>query len=96
MTKKKLRFALLARVSTEEQGKKGHSINEQVRQCKRAIQSLDGKLVKTYKGQQHSTKGSDTYLLDEIVEDAQTTKWDALLTAFPDRFSRDNVKASQG
>lgn len=95
-TKKQLKFALLARVSTEEQGKRGHSIDEQVRQCERAIDSLNGKLVKTYAGQQHSTKGADTYLFDEILQDALTNKWDALLTAFPDRFSRDNVKASQG
>ena len=60
MTDKQLRFAPLVRVSTEDQEKKGESLEIQKADIERAIKAPGGVLVSDpwrYSGQEHATAG---------------------------------------
>jgi site-specific DNA recombinase len=96
--KKKLRFAILIRVSSERQAKKGESLRTQKAQIESAVESLDGRIVKRYGGQEHATAGWEHAQVDQLVADAQKKPrpFDAIMVTHPDRWSRDNVKSETG
>ncbi|MBE9546921.1 MAG: recombinase family protein [Proteobacteria bacterium] len=92
---KKLRFAPLIRVSTEGQAKRGESLYTQRKQLKSAIESLDGTVYQWYAGQEHATPDQERKILNELIQDAQHQKFDAVMVADMSRWSRDNRKSKK-
>lgn len=98
MTNKPLRFAVLIRVSTERQAKKGESLLTQQKQTNEAVKHLGGTITHTYAGQEHATEGWEREQLDKLLADAQKKPrpFDAVIVADPSRWSRDNVASDTG
>jgi len=100
MSKKirKLRFAALIRVSTERQSKRGESLKIQENQIREAIKKRDGILSEDciYKGQEHSCPGNERKILDQLLNDANCGKFDAVIVADISRWGRDNKKCKEG
>lgn len=95
---KPLRFAALIRVSTEKQERKGESLRTQTGQVEVAVESLSGKIVTRYAGQEHATAGWERQQLDKLLADAAKSRrpFDAVIVADPSRWSRDNVASETG
>lgn len=88
-----LKFACLARVSTETQEKKGESLDTQETQIRNAVRSVGGELFKLYRGQEHATSGHDRLILDKLLSDASNNLFDAVMIADVSRWSRDNRRS---
>jgi site-specific DNA recombinase len=97
-TKKSIRFAALIRVSTERQEKQGESLRTQRTQIENAVDSLGGKISAWYGGQEHGTPGWEKAEVNRLLSDAskQRKKFDAVMVAHPDRWSRDNLDSEKG
>jgi site-specific DNA recombinase len=93
---KKLRFASLVRVSSEQQEKEGESLPVQRAANQRDIDLLGGVLVGSYGGQEHATPGWEKKEIDRLIADAARDQFDAVIVAHADRWSRDNAKSAQG
>jgi DNA invertase Pin-like site-specific DNA recombinase len=91
--KRKMLFAPLIRVSTEEQKKRGESLRVQKEQLTRAIEALGGEVYHWYAGQEHATPDSERRILEQLMRDAQAGKFDAVIVADLSRWSRDNEKS---
>jgi DNA invertase Pin-like site-specific DNA recombinase len=92
---KPLRFANLIRVSTEKQEKKGESLRTQQTNNARDVKRLGGTIVGTYGGQEHGTPEWERKELDRLLADAVKGAFDAIIVAYPDRWSRDNERSKQ-
>jgi len=95
----KLRFAPLVRVSTEKQEKMGESLRTQQAQIQQAVKALSGVLIPDpwrYSGQEHATPGFEKKRFDQLLKDAGRGLFDAVIVCDPSRWSRDNLKSSQG
>lgn len=92
----KLKFAALRRVSTERQKKKGESLAVQKEQIELAVEVHGGKIVKWYGGQEHGTEGFEKQQIKRLLSDAEKGKFDAVICAHPDRWSRDNAQHAEG
>lgn len=95
-SKAPLRFGALIRVSTEKQAKRGESLSVQRKQIEAAVQSLAGKVHGWYGGAEHATAGFEKKEVDRLLADATRKRFDAVIVATPDRWSRDNLKSQQG
>jgi DNA invertase Pin-like site-specific DNA recombinase len=95
-TTQRLRFGCLTRVSTEAQEKHGESLRTQKKQITEAVQALGGVIAGWYGGQEHATPGHERKELDRLLADAAKGKFDAVIVANADRWSRDNVKSQSG
>jgi DNA invertase Pin-like site-specific DNA recombinase len=95
-TTQRLRFGCLTRVSTEAQEKHGESLRTQKKQITEAVQALGGVAAGWYGGQEHATPGHERKELDRLLADAAKGKFDAVIVASADRWSRDNVKSQSG
>lgn len=98
-TTKQLRFAPLIRVSTEEQEKKGESLNTQKEQIIAHVKVLGGVIPDhcwQYSGQEHATPDQERELLTQLLADAERDLFDAVIVTDPSRWSRDNLKNEQG
>lgn len=98
---KPIRFAPLARVSSESQKKKGSSLTVQKEQITDFVDMLGGIISKTcwkYSGQESALPSieKERKLLDQLLEDADKNKFDAVIVCDTSRWSRDNVKSKQG
>jgi site-specific DNA recombinase len=93
---KPLRFAALIRVSTKEQAQFGESLRTQKADIEADVKSLGGKVVEWYGGQEHATPGHSTTEVDRLLADAAKHKFDAMIVAHQDRWSRDNLKSKIG
>lgn len=95
---KRLRFAALRRVSTEQQEKDGESLRTQTNDIQDVVTCLGGVIVEWYGGQEHATPGHEKKELHRLLSDAQKTpsRFDAVIVAHPDRWSRDNTTSRQG
>lgn len=93
---KPLRFACLIRVSTERQEKRGESLRTQHKANERDVARLGGTVVGVYGGQEHGTAGWERKELDRLLADAARGRFDAVIVAYADRWSRDNVRSEQG
>jgi site-specific DNA recombinase len=93
-----LRFALLIRVSTEKQAKKGESLRTQETQLIEAVSRLSGIISVKYAGQEHATPGWERAQLEALLADAggKSRLFDAVMVADPSRWSRDNVVSEKG
>jgi site-specific DNA recombinase len=94
----KLRFGALIRVSTEGQTteKRKESLPVQRANITQDVESLGGKIVEWYGGQEHATPGYEKKEIDRLLADAAKGKFDAFICDKNDRWSRDNTKSSQG
>ena len=92
-TTKPIRFATLIRVSTEAQEKKGESLRTQTKQLTGYVESLGGKIIKSFGGQEHGVEGYERLELNMLLADAQEQKFDAVIVTDADRWSRDNEKS---
>lgn len=99
MATKPLRFAILIRVSTEKQEKRGESLLTQRKQLVAAVKSLGGVLVTCYgdEGHEHATRGWEREQLKRLLQDAgrNPRPFDALMVTDPSRWSRDHVQSEQ-
>ena len=95
---KALRFGALIRVSTEGQTpeKRKESLPVQRDEIEKAVESLGGKIVEFYGGQEHGTSGYEKKEIDRLLADAAKGRFDAFICDKNDRWSRDNTKSSQG
>jgi site-specific DNA recombinase len=96
---KTLRFAPIIRVSTEEQEKKGESLNTQTSQIIGYVDYLKGVIPEycwRYKGQEHATPNQERAILDQLLSDADKDIFDAVIVVNLDRWSRDNKKSKEG
>lgn len=94
--KKRLRFAPLVRVSTEQQEKLGESLRTQRSQNEQNVELLGGTIVGWYGGQEHATPGWEKKEIDRLIADAAKGKFDAIIMNNADRWSRDNTKSTEG
>jgi DNA invertase Pin-like site-specific DNA recombinase len=90
---RKILFAPLIRVSTEQAGRKGESLRTQKAQLSHAIEALGGKVYHWYEGQEHATPEYERRILEQLMADAQARKFDAVMVADISRWSRDNGKS---
>jgi DNA invertase Pin-like site-specific DNA recombinase len=93
---KGLRFAALIRVSTERQEQQGESLRTQRDGIVRDAERLAGRIVGWYGGQEHATDGWERAEVDRLIADADKGKFDAVIVAYADRWSRDNAKSKAG
>lgn len=93
-----LRFAVLCRVSTEAQERRGESLKNQAEQMATAVATLGGTITREYAGQQHATAGYEHQLVEKLLHDARLKRkpFDAVMVADPSRWSRDNVANETG
>lgn len=96
MTRKSLRFAAIIRVSTERQAEEGESLRTQLAQLERDVVHLGGTIAGWYGGQEHATPGHEKAEIDRLLTDAMAGKFDAVIVAHADRWSRDNTKSREG
>ena len=96
MAKRSLRFAALVRVSTEQQEKTGESLRTQRAEVERCVREIGGRIVESYGGQEHATPGHEKKEVDRLIRDAAKGKFDAVIVAHADRWSRDNAKSMEG
>lgn len=92
---RKILFALLVRVSTEQQERQGESLRVQKEHLTGAVESLGGGIYRWYEGQEHATPDYERRILESLMEDAQARKFDAVMVADLSRWSRDNGKSKQ-
>jgi site-specific DNA recombinase len=93
---KQLRFASLVRVSTERQERQGESLRTQCNGNERDVERLGGVIAGWYGGQEHATPGWERAEVDRLIADAAKCKFDAVIVAYADRWSRDNLKSKEG
>ena len=93
---KMLRFAALCRVSTEGQEDRGESLRTQRTHIERDMGILEGHVVTWYGGAEHATPGYETGEVARLIADAAKGKFDAVIVAHADRWSRGNQLADQG
>jgi DNA invertase Pin-like site-specific DNA recombinase len=91
-----LRFACLIRVSTERQEKQGESLATQRAANARDVAGMGGTIVAWYGGQEHGTAGWEHREVDRLIADAAKGRFDAVVVAYADRWSRDNAKSKAG
>lgn len=83
-----LRFALYARVSTEQQ-LGGASLEAQKAAIKQAVTGLGGAIVEEYGGQEHAMPGYERAEFDRMLSDVKKRRFDAVCVYDPSRWSRD-------
>jgi DNA invertase Pin-like site-specific DNA recombinase len=91
-----LRFAVLIRVSSEQQSKRGESLQTQRKNLEMNVEFLGGVIVKHYSGQEHATEGYERALMDQLLKDADAGMFDAVMVDDVSRWSRDTLKALEG
>lgn len=96
---KELRFAPLIRVSTEGQEKRGESLSTQKKNIIRSVKYLNGTIPEgcwKYCGQEHATPDHERKLLDMLLADSGSNKFDAIILDDATRWARDNLKSEIG
>jgi site-specific DNA recombinase len=94
--KQPLRFAALIRVSTEKQAKQGQSLATQKKELVDAVPRHGGNIVEWYGGQEHATEGWEKKEVERLLGDAAKGRFDAIIVAHTDRWSRDNAASKKG
>lgn len=93
MPSNQLRFAILCRVSTEQQADEGMSLEVQRNTLVKNVQLLNGIVVKEYIGQEHSTEGYERPILDEMMLDLSKRMFDAVMVYDLSRLTRDPIRS---
>lgn len=95
MNETKLRFASIARVSTEQQKERGASLEVQLAGNTAAVKMLGGVIVETYSGNEHATSTWEQKMVDGMIKDSGKGLFDAVIFADFQRWSRDNLRAEK-
>src|SRR5262245_49695272 len=93
---KGLRFASLIRVSSEAQERQGESLLVQRKANEHSVARLGATIVETYGGQEHATPGWEKVEVNRLITDAGRGKFDPMIVAYDNRWSRDNAKSKEG
>lgn len=99
MTQNKLRFAPIIRVSTEKQRDRGESLLTQEKQIIKYVDSFGGIIPDScwsYSGQEHATPDQERTILDQLLKDSGKDVFDAVIVCDASRWSRDNLKSTEG
>lgn len=88
-----MRFALLARVSTQQQAEQGESLEVQESVLRECVKNLGGVVSKVYRGQEHSTSGYERPILDQLLFDASNKEFDAIIVFDLSRWTRDTERS---
>jgi DNA invertase Pin-like site-specific DNA recombinase len=91
-----VRFGVLVRVSTEKQKDKGESLQTQRKHCLENVSTFQGTVAEWYGGAEHATPGFEHKEVDRLLKDASAKRFDAVMVAYADRWSRDNAKSKEG
>lgn len=89
---KTLRFAIYARVSTEQQAEHGGSLDVQESELRKAVTRFGGEVAAVYKGQEHATPGYTRNMFDQMLHDVETGKVNAVIVVDASRWTRDSKK----
>lgn len=95
---KKLKFAPLVRVSTEQQAKRGDSLRTQTKNLIEDVKSLNGVIPKfawKYSGQEHATGVEERKKLDQLLNDCDKNIFDCVIITDLSRWSRNNLKSEE-
>jgi len=94
---KPLRFAIFARVSTEQQNKEGYSLEDQEKQLEILASNLGGIIPANcrYIGQEHTSYRSKRDILDKLLFDAKNSLFDAVIFYNIQRIGRNNIVLQQ-
>lgn len=95
-TSSKLRFAILARVSTEGQEKEGTSLEVQQKTLRECVERLNGTVVKEYIGQESAMGTKERPIFDELLADCSRNLFDAVMVLDLSRWSRNPEKSRYG
>ena len=90
-----LRFAIYARVSTEQQAEDGESLSAQVSRLTAYVQQLGGTVTETFSQQEHATEGYDRRSLYQLLRSAKEGAFNAVIVRDQSRWSRDPVVGNQ-
>jgi site-specific DNA recombinase len=96
---KGLRFAPIIRVSTEKAEKRGESLQVQKDTIIHIVENFEGTIPDCcwkYSGQEHATPEHERKKLDQILEDSGKGLFDAVIVTDASRWSRNNLKSSEG
>lgn len=92
----KLRFALYARRSTEDEGSQVNSIDDQIEICKRYANRLGLTIVGDPIREERSAKyPNNRPAFAKMLTDIKAGKFDAILAYHPDRLARNMLEAGQ-
>lgn len=83
-----MRFAILARVSTEGQEKDGQSLEVQQKTLRRCVEQLNGTVVKEYVGQESAMGTKTRDIFTEMLVDCSLNLFDAVMVWDFSRLSR--------
>lgn len=83
-----MRFAILARVSTEGQEKDGQSLEVQVKTLKKCVEQLDGIVVEKYVGQESAMGAKERDNFTKMLVDCSLNLFDAVMVWDFSRLSR--------
>lgn len=89
-----MKIAMLIRVSTEQQEKHGESLANQESVLRKNIEILESECI-PYIGQEHATPDNNRQLLNMLMNDAKSGKFQAIMVYDPSRWSRDNGKSRE-
>lgn len=92
----KLKYALYARKSTEDEGRQVRSIPDQVADCEKLANDLEIKVAKPYIKETKSAKlPGERPLFTQLIKDVRSKKYDGILCWHPDRLARNMIEAGQ-
>lgn len=88
-----LRFAVLGRVSSASQKKRGSSLENQASKLRGAVQKLGGVIVREVIDQEGATEQADRKLMRQLLAEGVAGGFDCLMLPDADRLSRGNPEA---
>jgi DNA invertase Pin-like site-specific DNA recombinase len=89
----KLVFALLIRVSSQQQDEIGHSLETQREVLTADVESLGGEVYRIYGGVESAYKKGDRPILEELLTDSKLKLFNAVIVTELSRLSRNTEKA---
>lgn len=92
----KLKYALYARKSTEDEGRQVRSIGDQIKDCEKLAKELGVQVVKPYIEETKSAKTPGRRpKFTQMLKDIQANKYQGILCWHPDRLARNMIEAGQ-
>lgn len=93
--RKKLRYVLYARKSTEDENRQVRSIDDQIKDCRKLADELGLHVVATVKETKSAKRPNQRPLFMQLMKDIEARKYDAILCWHPDRLCRNMLEGGQ-
>ena len=94
--RKKLRYVLYARKSTEDENRQVRSIDDQIKDCLKIASDLGLYIVgEPIKERKSAKKPNQRPLFSKMIKDIEENKYDAILCWHPDRLCRNMLEGGQ-